>query len=34
MGKSLKEYAKNKNLQIELLRDQENYRKDFIGNKS
>ena len=34
LSKSLKEYAKNKNLQIELLRDQENYRKDFIGNIS
>ena len=34
LSKSLKEYAKNKNLQIELLKDQDNYRKDFIGNIS
>ena len=34
LSNSLKEYAKNKNLQIELLKDQDNYRKDFIGNIS
>ena len=34
LSKSLKEYAKNKNLQIELLKDQDNYRKDFIGSIS
>ncbi len=34
LSQSLKEYAKNKNLQIELLKDQDNYRKDFIGNLS
>ena len=34
LSKSLKDYAKNKNLQIELLKDQDNYRKDFIGNIS
>lgn len=34
LSESLKEYARDKNLQIELLKDQDNYRKDFIGNIS
>lgn len=32
LSKSIKKYALNKNLEIELLKEQENYRKEFIGN--
>ena len=32
LSDSIKNYASEKNLEIELLKEQENYRKDFIGN--
>ena len=32
LSNSLKKYASEKKLEIELLKEQENYRKDFIGN--
>jgi two-component system phosphate regulon sensor histidine kinase PhoR len=34
LTKSIKKYASDKNLEIELLKKQDNYRKDFIGNIS
>jgi len=34
LSKTVKKYASDKNLEIELLKEQENYRKDFIGNLS
>ena len=34
LSKTVKKYASEKNLEIELLKEQENYRKDFIGNLS
>ena len=32
LSDSIKNYASEKKLEIELLKEQENYRKDFIGN--
>ena len=34
LSKSIKKYASDKKLEIELLKNQDNYRKDFIGNIS
>jgi two-component system phosphate regulon sensor histidine kinase PhoR len=34
LSKSLKRFASDKKLEIELLKNKENYRKDFIGNIS
>ena len=34
LSKSIKKYAFDKKLEIELLKNQDNYRKDFIGNIS
>jgi len=34
LSKTLKKYASEKKLEIELLKNQDNYRKDFIGNIS
>ena len=34
LSKSIKKYASDKKLEIELLKNQDNYRKDFIGNMS
>lgn len=34
LSKSLKKFASDRKLEIELLKDQENYRKEFIGNIS
>ena len=34
LSKSIKKYASDKKLEIQLLKNQDNYRKDFIGNIS
>ncbi|NBR74180.1 MAG: sensor histidine kinase, partial [Flavobacteriia bacterium] len=34
LSKSLKKFASDRKLEIELLKDKENYRKEFIGNIS
>tara|TARA_B110000444_G_scaffold261478_1_gene314014 strand:+ start:18881 stop:19906 length:1026 start_codon:yes stop_codon:yes gene_type:complete len=34
LSESLKKFASDKKLEIELLKNQDNYRKDFIGNMS